>query len=109
MITIRVKNILINPSVLPVNEETSLQSYTCFVLISYFIKIGKVKIKFLSAFLIRLCRYFNGKHHLEEIMYYENLRRNQLLTLLEKFRKVLFICQHEDMATVYDNNTSTFQ
>ncbi|CAB4043346.1 Hypothetical predicted protein [Paramuricea clavata] len=49
----------------------------------------------------RLCRYFSGNHHLEEIMYYENLRRNQLLTLLEKFRKVLFICQHEDPATVY--------
>jgi hypothetical protein len=54
-----------------------------------------------SIVFFRLCRYFSGNHHLEEIMYYENLRRNQLLTLLEKFRKVLFICQHEDPATVY--------
>ena len=49
----------------------------------------------------RLRRYFTGSYHLEEIMYYENLRRNQIMTLLEKFRKVLFICQHEDPATVY--------
>ena len=47
----------------------------------------------------RLCPYFNGKHHLEEIMYYENVRRSQLLTLLDKFRGVLVTCQHEDPGT----------
>ncbi|XP_077865259.1 GATOR1 complex protein NPRL3-like [Saccoglossus kowalevskii] len=48
----------------------------------------------------RLCPYFRGKHHLEEIMYYENLRRSQLLTLLDKFRDVLITCSHQDAATI---------
>ena len=34
---------------------------------------------------VRLFPYFNGNHHIEEIMYFENLRRPQLLTLLDKF------------------------
>ena len=38
---------------------------------------------------VRLFPYFNGNHHIEEIMYFENLRRSQLLTLLDKFRDVL--------------------
>lgn len=49
----------------------------------------------------RLTPYFRGNHHLEEVMYYENLRRSQLLTLLDKFRDVLFSCQHEDPVTLY--------
>ncbi|XP_031548535.1 GATOR complex protein NPRL3-like [Actinia tenebrosa] len=52
----------------------------------------------------RLVPYFRGKHHLEEIMYYENLRRSKLLTLLDKFRDVLFLCQHEDPATACFHN-----
>ena len=47
----------------------------------------------------RLCPYFNGRHHLEEIMYYENVRRSELLTLLDKFRRVLMTCEHEDPGT----------
>ncbi|XP_069123257.1 GATOR1 complex protein NPRL3-like [Argopecten irradians] len=47
----------------------------------------------------RLCSYFNGKHHLEEIMYYENLHRAHLVTLLDKFRDVLIMCQYQDPAT----------
>ncbi|XP_044184598.1 LOW QUALITY PROTEIN: GATOR complex protein NPRL3-like [Acropora millepora] len=49
----------------------------------------------------KLTPYFRGNHHLEEVMYYENLRRAQLLTLLDKFRDVLFSCQHEDPVTQY--------
>ena len=53
----------------------------------------------------RLCPYFNGKHHIEEIMYYENVRRSQLLTLLDKFRDVLVMCQHQDSGILcYDIN-----
>ncbi|XP_070581227.1 GATOR1 complex protein NPRL3-like [Ptychodera flava] len=48
----------------------------------------------------RLCPYFRGKHHLEEIMYYENLSRSQLITLLDKFRDVLITCSHQDAATI---------
>ena len=47
---------------------------------------------------IKLCPYFDGKNHLEDIMYHENVRRSQLLTLIDKFREVLFTCQYEDAA-----------
>ena len=57
-----------------------------------------------QRFLFRLTPYFRGNHHLEEVMYYENLRRSQLLTLIEKFRDVLFSCQHEDPVTLYFYN-----
>lgn len=43
--------------------------------------------------------YFQGEHHLEEIMFYENLRRSQLLQLLDKFREVLVLYETEDPAT----------
>ncbi|XP_061702775.1 GATOR complex protein NPRL3 [Syngnathoides biaculeatus] len=44
----------------------------------------------------RLLQYFRGHHHLEEIMYNENMRRSQLKTLLDKFRCVLVVTNHED-------------
>lgn len=47
----------------------------------------------------RLFPYFGGTSHIEEIMYFENLRRSQLLTLVEKFRDVLILCTYEDPAT----------
>lgn len=47
----------------------------------------------------RIFAYFNGKHHLEEIMFYENLRRSHLLTLIDKFNDVLITCSHQDLAT----------
>ncbi|KAL0197097.1 hypothetical protein M9458_005637, partial [Cirrhinus mrigala] len=43
-----------------------------------------------------LLHYFRGHHHLEEIMYNENMRRSQLKTLFDKFRSVLVITNHED-------------
>lgn len=48
----------------------------------------------------KLCRkgYFQGQHHVEEIMYLENLRRSQLLQLLDKFRDVLITYETEDPA-----------
>ncbi|XP_021939358.1 GATOR complex protein NPRL3 isoform X2 [Zootermopsis nevadensis] len=50
--------------------------------------------------LAQLCRmgYLRGCHHLEEIMYLENIRRSQLLQLLDKFRDVLVTCETEDPA-----------
>ena len=58
----------------------------------------------------RLCRmgYFKGGHHLEEIMYLENIRRSQLLQILDKFRDVLITCESEDpaMALFYSQATS---
>ncbi|KAM4598543.1 GATOR1 complex protein NPRL3 isoform 2-T2 [Polymixia lowei] len=46
--------------------------------------------------LARLLHYFRGHHHLEEIMYNENMRRSQLKTLFDKFRSVLVVTNHED-------------
>jgi len=48
----------------------------------------------------RLCRlgYFGGDCHLEEIMYLENIRRSQLLQLLDKFRDVSMTSECEDAA-----------
>uniref|UniRef100_A0A1B6LTL1 GATOR complex protein NPRL3 n=1 Tax=Graphocephala atropunctata TaxID=36148 RepID=A0A1B6LTL1_9HEMI len=50
--------------------------------------------------LVRLVQqgYLHGMHHLEEIMYLENVRRSQLLQLLDKFREVLITCEMEDPA-----------
>ncbi|MEE6498434.1 hypothetical protein FKM82_003095 [Ascaphus truei] len=44
----------------------------------------------------RLLHYFRGRHHVEEIMYNENMRRSQLLMLFDKFRSVLVVTNHED-------------
>lgn len=51
---------------------------------------------------VKLCKYFRGEHHLEEIMYHENMRRSSLLQLIDKFREVLIKHEHEDPAiTMY--------
>ena len=44
----------------------------------------------------RLCRYFDGRHHLEEMMFYENVRRSQLLIILDKFYEILVVSHHEE-------------
>lgn len=44
----------------------------------------------------RLSKYFTGDFHLEEIMYRENVRRSQLMLLLDKFRDVLITIEKED-------------
>ncbi|XP_068218256.1 GATOR1 complex protein NPRL3 isoform X1 [Palaemon carinicauda] len=44
----------------------------------------------------KLVMFFRGKHHLEEMMYRANLRRSQLLQIIDKFRQVLYTCQHPD-------------
>uniref|UniRef100_A0A6M2DIN5 GATOR complex protein NPRL3 n=1 Tax=Xenopsylla cheopis TaxID=163159 RepID=A0A6M2DIN5_XENCH len=50
------------------------------------------------AMLARLRKkgYFQGEHHLEDIMYNENLQRSQILQLLDKFRDVLITFRTED-------------
>ena len=40
----------------------------------------------------RLCKYFRGSQHLEEIMLKENIQRSQLLTLIDKFSEILVTC-----------------
>ena len=53
-------------------------------------------LKMPGAVCCRLCRYFDGRHHLEEMMFYENIRRSQLLIILDKFYEVLVISHHEE-------------
>ena len=50
---------------------------------------------------LRLFPYFNGNHHLEDIIYFENLRRPQLLTLLDKFCDFLILCNYQDPPTTF--------
>ena len=50
---------------------------------------------------VRLFPYFNGNHHKEEILYFENLRRSQLLTLLDNFHDVLILCYYQDCPTTF--------
>ena len=42
--------------------------------------------------------YMNGKYHLEEIMYHMDLRRAQLLQIIDKFRDIIVRHEHEDPA-----------
>jgi len=48
--------------------------------------------------LMRLLKqgYLAGNHHIEEIMYLENIRRSELLQLLDKFKDALVIVEMED-------------
>lgn len=48
--------------------------------------------------LMRLLKqgYLSGEHHVEEIMYLENIRRSELLKLLDKFKDVVVIVEMED-------------
>lgn len=43
-------------------------------------------------------KYFDGKRHLEDVMYYEDVQRNELTSLIDKFSDVLFSCEHDDTA-----------
>jgi len=49
----------------------------------------------------RLCQYFDGRHHLEEMMFYENIRRSQLLIILDKFYEILVVSHHEEPSISY--------
>lgn len=47
---------------------------------------------------INLMPHFDGKHHIEDIMFFENLERSQVLILCDKFREILYTCHYEDAA-----------
>ena len=42
--------------------------------------------------------YMNGKYHIEEIMYHLDLRRAQLLQIIDRFRDIIVRHEHEDPA-----------
>ncbi|RLN93931.1 hypothetical protein BBJ28_00005361 [Nothophytophthora sp. Chile5] len=43
----------------------------------------------------RLCVYFHGEHHLEEIMWRENLSRGELRTVMSTYQDIIVCCLHE--------------
>jgi hypothetical protein len=45
----------------------------------------------------RLCPYFRGRHHLIEIMWRENVSREELNMVLETYRYVLVVVLHEEV------------
>ncbi|XP_066914033.1 GATOR1 complex protein NPRL3-like [Clytia hemisphaerica] len=51
-------------------------------------------------FFLRMTKYFDGEHHLENIMYFENVSRSKLIICIDKFRSILITVQHQDAATV---------
>jgi len=59
-------------------------------------KVCFIGLRWVTVVCCRLCRYFDGRHHLEEMMFYENIRRSQLLIVLDKFYEVLVISHHEE-------------
>ena len=45
---------------------------------------------------LRLTPYFDGRYHLEEIMFHENLERAVVTQVLDKYSQVLTAHEHED-------------
>lgn len=59
----------------------------------YLAKIAKPNPVFLLF--KRLCVYFHGQHHLEEIMWRENLSRGELRTVVSTYQDIIVCCTHE--------------
>lgn len=49
----------------------------------------------IHALFKKLCIYFRGSHHLEEIMYRENITRSELRAVLSTFSDIAVSCLHE--------------
>ena len=80
------------------NERRILDKFSVEEKRSLFRMIDLVDKEDLSFFL-NMSKYFRGEHHLEDIMYYENVPRSKLLILIDKFRSMLITVQHEDAST----------
>ena len=48
----------------------------------------------------RLCRYFNGIHHIEDIMYWEKMPRAQIFELLDRLDQVTVTFWLKDIASI---------
>jgi hypothetical protein len=44
----------------------------------------------------KLAPYFRGQHHIEEIIWRENIRREDLMLVLEKYQSLLVTCVHQE-------------
>ena len=45
---------------------------------------------------VRFSKYWEGDHHIEEMMYHENCTRYELLQSVDKFSTILVKHEHED-------------
>ena len=54
----------------------------------------------------RLAPYFSGRYHIEEILFFANVRRSELLVILDLFQPVLALHEHEDTAITIFYDTS---
>jgi hypothetical protein len=64
-----------------------------FVFLEFFSEMTKKAISDLCFF--RLCPYFRGFHHLEEIMWRENVSRDDITKVLKKYQHILVLVHHE--------------
>ena len=48
------------------------------------------------SLLCKLAPYFRGQHHIEEIIWRENIRREDLMTVLERYQSLLVTCVHQE-------------
>ena len=46
----------------------------------------------------RLAPYFSGRYHIEEILFFANVRRSDLHVILDLFRPIIALHEHEDTA-----------
>ena len=58
---------------------------------------GAEYIKDLRLF-ARLAPYFSGRYHIEEILFFANVRRSDLHVIIDLFRPILALHEHEDTA-----------
>ena len=58
---------------------------------------GAQNIKDLRLF-ARLAPYFSGRYHIEEILFFANVRRSDLHVILDLFASIIALHEHEDTA-----------
>ena len=58
---------------------------------------GAQNIKDLRLF-ARLAPYFSGRYHIEEILFFANVRRSDLHVILDLFAPIIALHEHEDTA-----------
>ncbi|CEG39236.1 low quality protein: nitrogen permease regulator 3-like protein [Plasmopara halstedii] len=80
---------------LPMAQVVSMTSHLLFTdqERAYLAKIAKPNPVF--TLFKRLCVYFHGEHHIEEIMWRENLSRGELRTVMSTYQDIIVCCLHE--------------
>ena len=58
----------------------------------------------------KIASYLNGRYHIEEILYFANMKRAELMKVLDCFIDILTIQEHEDTAVTsyYDKSVRNY-